>query len=191
MAPPGDTAVEGDALPARALSLKKCFSPMSSCAAGAAPSRAQPVSGRLTFFWALTSSTAAPGAKLHLFLSQTDGESGCCECPSPASCYHPRASHPGTSSHPTPKIPSSGCFLCFRLIFSLPLGAGSSPLLEEARGTALGPCYILFQKAIADISTTFTTARDILCYKGFQKHKPPELNTYSMASRGRFRVFRD
>lgn len=61
-------------------------------------------------------------------------------------------------------------------------GAATGLRMEEARGTALGPCYILFQKAIADISTTYTTARDILCYKGFQKHKPPELNTYSMAS---------
>lgn len=94
-----------------------------------------------------------------------------------------------TFSHPTPKIPNSGRFLCFCLIFSLPLEAGTSCTApdgschrQEARGTALGPCYILFQKAIADISTTYTTARDILCYKGFQKHKPPELNTYSMAS---------
>lgn len=62
------------------------------------------------------------------------------------------------------------------------MGAATGLQMEEARGTALGPCYILFQKAIADISTTYTTARDILCYKGFQKHKPPELNTYSMAS---------
>lgn len=92
---------------------------------------------------------------------------------------------------PLPKSQAhSGCFLCFCLIFSPPLGAGMSCTmadgschrLEEARGTALGPCYILSMKAIADISTTYTTTRDILCYKGFQKHKPPELNTYSMAS---------
>lgn len=62
------------------------------------------------------------------------------------------------------------------------LGAGTGCRLEEARGPAFVPCYILFKKAIADISTTYTTARDILGYKGC-KNIPPELNTYSMASR--------
>lgn len=124
-----------------------------------------------------------------------DGEPGCHD-------VHPQRAGTILKHHtqghfpiPLPKSQAhSGCFLCFCLIFSPPLGAGTSHTmadgnmgaatgrrLEEARGTALGPCYILFQKAIADISTTYTTARDILCYKGFQKHKPPELNTYSMA----------
>lgn len=62
----------------------------------------------------------AKARSLHLFLPQM--EPGCHGCP----WYHPQASHPGTFSHPTPKILSSGCFLCFCLIFSLPLGAGTS-----------------------------------------------------------------
>lgn len=106
----------------------------------------------------------------------------------------PEHHHPGTSSRLAPKITSTVALIAFALVFlflwelagaaPLHIGAATGYQLEEARGTALGPCYILFQKASADISTTYTTARDILCYKGFQEHKPPELNTYSMASGG-------
>lgn len=153
-------------------------------------------------FWVLIPKHWCPRGRawrLHLFffprwMMAECRKSGSHGCPSPASWSHPRASHLGTSLPILlPKLQAQAAFFAFALFFlflwelagAAPccIGAATGCQLEEAQGTAFGPCYILFQKAIADISTTYTTARDILCYKGFKKHKPPELNTYSMASR--------
>lgn len=100
----------------------------------------------------------------------------------PSSSITPRHIFPSHSQNPKLRLLSLLLPHFFSSLGSWHEPDGSCHRPQEARGTALGPCYILFQKAIADISTTYTTARDILCYKGFQKHKPPELNTYSMAS---------
>lgn len=200
--PPGDTAAgRGCSSCLGSLPKKSASAPRD---AGAAPRRAQPVNGWLMIFGfspqALLPQGQSSEAPSFTFPNGQGTGMLWMSIPSepvPSSSITPVYIFPSHSRNPKLRLlalllPRFSLFLWELARAAVPwMGAGTGRRLEEARGTALGPCYILFQKAIADISTTYTTARDILCYKGFQKHKPPELNTYSMASGGRFRVFRD
>ena len=103
---------------------------------GAAPSRVQPPRKWVAHdFWVLVPKHWCPRGKaqrLHLFFfpkwtMAEHGELGSHGCPSPESQSRPRASHPGTSSHLTPKIASTGCFLCFRIIFFSSFGSWQEP----------------------------------------------------------------
>lgn len=97
--------------------------------------------------------------------------------PEPSLSITPGNLFPSRSHNCKHKLP----FFFFSFLFSLVLWelAGAAPCrtgaaatgcrLEEARGTAFGPCYILFQKAIADISTTYTNRTGHSVLQRFQK----------------------
>lgn len=112
--PPGDTAVaRGCSSCPGTLPKKKVLQPQElAVMLGAAPSRVwPPMSGWLMISGCSSPSTGAPGAKLRGSISffprwtmAEHRELASHACPSPASRSHPRASHPGTSSHLTPKF---------------------------------------------------------------------------------------
>lgn len=189
--PLGTRPWRGDAAPARAPSLNKSASATrAGCDAGSSPQQgsASPLRERAAYdFWAFVPEHRCPGCKahrLHPFLPQTEDDraqgTGMPRTPIPSKL------EPSSSITPGDLFPSHSRKGRHRLLplllryFSAASGSwqeppravsGPPPVAgwRKREGTVFGPCYILFQKAIADISTTLYNRTGHSALQRFQK----------------------